>query len=31
MEEYCDCGDMNQDDIVNVLDIVGLVNSILTP
>ena len=27
----CDCGDINQDGTVNVLDVVSLVNLILSP
>jgi len=30
-DENCDCGDLNQDGIVNILDIVSLVNIILSP
>ncbi|SVD00514.1 uncharacterized protein METZ01_LOCUS353368 [marine metagenome] len=30
-DENCDCGDLNQDGIVNILDIVNLVNIILSP
>jgi len=26
----CDCGDLNQDNVVNILDVVLLVNTILT-